>query len=368
MFEIIRYTLALIVADTHLWPIGFVWAGWQAVFAFYTLSGYLMTRVLNERYGFAWSGIAAFLLNRVLRLWPAYLFIVAVTWVAVRFLPLDSFFFSLTPPRTVLEKVTTLTVLGQVGFDFTYLIPLSRLAPTSWSLSIELVSYCLLGLYFARTPRRLFVFAALGLIAILGATGYCVAEPSIYYGPYCSQNRYGVVQAGFIPFAMGGLVYFYRPALHNFLASYGRWLVAGLLVAEASVVASVFSSVTIGPFIGALAIAATIAWHGTDYRPGRAIDFIGRASYHLFIGHLSIAAILVVGLKFRANAFPVFAASLIVALLLSGFLVPLEWWLNGLRGRLSRWGGRSARPPAGASSDPAFAEVAGGATFGEPGR
>jgi peptidoglycan/LPS O-acetylase OafA/YrhL len=44
-----------------------------AVFAFYTLSGYLMTRVLNERYGFTAAGTAAFALNRVLRLWPVYL-------------------------------------------------------------------------------------------------------------------------------------------------------------------------------------------------------------------------------------------------------------------------------------------------------
>jgi peptidoglycan/LPS O-acetylase OafA/YrhL len=56
MFEIMRYLLALIVADTHLWPVGWGWSGWQAVFGFYTLSSYLMTRVLHERYGFAWSG------------------------------------------------------------------------------------------------------------------------------------------------------------------------------------------------------------------------------------------------------------------------------------------------------------------------
>jgi peptidoglycan/LPS O-acetylase OafA/YrhL len=68
MLEIIRYTLALIVAGTHLWPIGLTWTGWQAVFAFYALSGYLMTRVLHERYGFTPHGTVAFMVNRVLRL------------------------------------------------------------------------------------------------------------------------------------------------------------------------------------------------------------------------------------------------------------------------------------------------------------
>jgi peptidoglycan/LPS O-acetylase OafA/YrhL len=68
MIEISRYILATIVAETHLWSLGPAWTGHIAVFAFYTLSGYLMTRVLHERYGFSVRGIVAFLLNRVLRI------------------------------------------------------------------------------------------------------------------------------------------------------------------------------------------------------------------------------------------------------------------------------------------------------------
>jgi peptidoglycan/LPS O-acetylase OafA/YrhL len=46
MIEISRYILAAMVAQTHLWPLGVAWTGTIAVFAFYTLSGYLITRVL----------------------------------------------------------------------------------------------------------------------------------------------------------------------------------------------------------------------------------------------------------------------------------------------------------------------------------
>jgi hypothetical protein len=57
-----------------------------AVFAFYTLSGFLLTRLHNERYGFSMRGPAGFLLNRVLRLWPAYLAILGhLRRVAVRY-------------------------------------------------------------------------------------------------------------------------------------------------------------------------------------------------------------------------------------------------------------------------------------------
>jgi peptidoglycan/LPS O-acetylase OafA/YrhL len=52
-----------------------------------------MTRVLNERYGFTFRGMVAFALNRMLRLWPAYMVITLLALVAVRFLPLANFFF-----------------------------------------------------------------------------------------------------------------------------------------------------------------------------------------------------------------------------------------------------------------------------------
>ncbi len=64
MIEIARIVLAALVAQTHIWSWNATWMGWQAVFAFYTLSGYLMTRVLNTRYGFTWQGKTAFAINR----------------------------------------------------------------------------------------------------------------------------------------------------------------------------------------------------------------------------------------------------------------------------------------------------------------
>src|SRR6185312_3494628 len=92
--------------------------------------------------------------------------------------------------------------------------------------------YCLLALYFAKTPLRLIALAVLGAIGIALSTGYCVAVPSPYYGPYCFQNRYGVLQAGFIPVAAGGLAHFYRAVLRSWLVPYWRWGLIALLCAE----------------------------------------------------------------------------------------------------------------------------------------
>jgi len=49
--------------------------GVYAVFGFYILSGYLMTLILHSGYGYSWSGVRRFALNRFLRIYPIY-------WVA----------------------------------------------------------------------------------------------------------------------------------------------------------------------------------------------------------------------------------------------------------------------------------------------
>src|SRR3984893_19113587 len=138
MIEISRYVLAAIVAQTHLWSWGTDWTGQIAVFVFYTLSGYLMTRVLNERYGFTLRGTAAFALNRVLRLWPAYLAIMTLALVALQFWPLQNFFFLIRTPTSAGDIITNATVIGQVTFDFVQWLPLSHAGVFSLLLSLEI--------------------------------------------------------------------------------------------------------------------------------------------------------------------------------------------------------------------------------------
>jgi peptidoglycan/LPS O-acetylase OafA/YrhL len=335
MIEISRYILATMVAQTHLWPLGAAWTGNIAVFAFYTLSGYLMTRILNERYGFSARGTVAFLLNRVLRLWPAYLMILCLTLIALSFLPLSSFFPLIRIPTTLADIVTNLAILGQVTFDFRQWLPLAKPVVTSWSLSIELFSYVLLALYFARTPARLWAFAALGAVAMAISTWYCAVGPEpAAYGPYCSQNRYGVLQAGFIPFAMGGLFYFHRDALKVRIKTNWLALIVLLIAGHAAMFLGNALTATIGPYLGIGVMFCLLAvWK--EETTTRTQDFFGRASYHLFIGHMPIAAIVVTGLGLKAESIFVFFATTIVALALSTGLVPIEHTINFVRQRIS---------------------------------
>jgi peptidoglycan/LPS O-acetylase OafA/YrhL len=337
VIEVSRYILAAIVAQTHLRSIGMDWTGQIAVFGFYTLSGYLMTRVLNERYGFAWRGTAAFLINRVLRLWPAYCAIMGLVLLALQFLPLSNFFFLIRTPHSLADIVTNITIIGQVGFDFVRWLPLAKPLVTSWSLSIELCSYLLLAVYFARSPRRLVAFVALGLVGMAASTVWCAVsiDPS-RYGPYCFQNRYGIIQAGFVPFAFGGLFFFYEKSIAYGLLKHRRFALAGFVCAIGAMFAGPAISATVGPFIGIPGVWLLLSAAKGTTRPTRVQDFFGRASYHLFIAHMPLAAVLVTGFGVPANTTRLYALTVAVALALSVVLVPMEHHVNALRQRISR--------------------------------
>ena len=342
MLEITQFVLAAIVAQTHLVPLRDQWLGQQAVFAFYTLSGYLMTRVLHTRYGFSPAGTRAFMLNRVLRLWPAYLIVLGLTLIASLEFPLGAH----RVPHSVIDALTSLTIIGQTKFDF---LAQSDALPvlTSWSLSIELVSYLMLALYFARSKKRLLLFAALGLIGIgISTIGCAVGPDPARYGPFCYQNRYGVVQAGFIPFAAGGLVYFYFDALSNWLTRNGIAVMAALIGLEALCVGFDFIAVNFATFIGIGVMACIVLARANDPLT-RTTDFFGRASYHLFISHMSIAPVLAalwIGRRSPVVVILIFVLTVLLSLGLSALLVPLELKINEMRRRISsQQEGRRAR-------------------------
>ena len=72
MLEVYRFVLALFVVQAHIpWSGGSGPLSQHAVFSFYVLSGFLMTLILNETYGFGAGNCARFWANRMLRLYPA---------------------------------------------------------------------------------------------------------------------------------------------------------------------------------------------------------------------------------------------------------------------------------------------------------
>src|SRR5947209_2762288 len=118
MIELTRFFLSAVVMQSHIWPLHAPWLAHQSVFGFYTLSGFLMTRVLNERYGFSPSGLSRFVVNRVLRLWPTYLIVLSMTAACIWLMHLDQAYWRLHFPRDLLDTIANVSVVGLVSFDF----------------------------------------------------------------------------------------------------------------------------------------------------------------------------------------------------------------------------------------------------------
>jgi peptidoglycan/LPS O-acetylase OafA/YrhL len=332
--ELGRCALSLIVAQAHLYPLNAPWLAWMAVFGFYTLSGYLMTRVLNERYGFRWSGTVAFAVNRVLRLWPAYLVVVALSLGLLGFVPVSPLYKVLRFPETPWEWLVNFTVVGITGFDIRSMANRPVLAPNSWSLSVELVCYALLALGFAGSPRRLWLLAGLGGLALAASTGYCLADRSPPHGPYCFQNRYGVVQAGLIPFAIGGLIYFHGRCLQPIAERHKAALALAFLAAIAAIAVIEPLPYTVAPFVGSLLVGVGLILLLARDASTPATDFFGRASYHLFISHWVVGSFLLVVLGLSRGAL-LLTLTVACALLLSCLLVPLEHAIERSRRRIA---------------------------------
>lgn len=207
MLDVYRFVLAVLVVQGHLLAAGQPALAWQAVFSFYVLSGFLMTLVLNEVYGFGAGSFARFLANRVLRLYPAYY---AVLLVTVLFIfgvsPANQLNGALGLPQTAGQWLANLSLVGLVGIDESQVVA-HRLVPTAWSLTIEIFCYALLAAFFARSVARLLAMLGIGLAIAAAHFGAQLASPVPDHGFF---NHYTVLQAGLIPFAVGGLAYFYR--------------------------------------------------------------------------------------------------------------------------------------------------------------
>lgn len=202
MFGTLRFILALLVAVGHLW--GFWFAASHAVFTFYVLSGFLMTLVLQKKYGFERSGFTEFWIARLSRLLPSYwigcgLSIGLILWLSLQVT--TDFNEKLTWPDSLPNAFANLTMLGllQPNSEISF-IPnqFPTLVPPAWALSIELFFYFCLSVYFAKTPQRCLALLATGAIYLV-----CVAALDLRF-----YWVYFFFPAGAIPFASGALLYF----------------------------------------------------------------------------------------------------------------------------------------------------------------
>src|SRR5690349_13740404 len=81
MFGFYRAFLAMTVVLLHLYGIPRI--GNYAVFAFFILSGFLMTMIMQDQYGYTAKGRVKFAVNRALRLYPIYFYSAVISLVLI---------------------------------------------------------------------------------------------------------------------------------------------------------------------------------------------------------------------------------------------------------------------------------------------
>ncbi|MFK8011370.1 MAG: acyltransferase family protein [Marinicellaceae bacterium] len=197
MFGTLRTTLALMVMVFHIY-IGDLPLGAYAVFGFFIISGYLMTFIMQESYGYTSKGRMSFAINRFLRLHPLYWLACLVSIALIVVLGSDivhGFHRSMEIPTSLSNLVQNIFMV------FPSWVPGSvhpRLVPPTWAITIEMFYYALICLGLSKTFFRvkLWMFLSLVYVAYTFANGM----------PW--QSRYFHIFAASLPFSIGACIYF----------------------------------------------------------------------------------------------------------------------------------------------------------------
>ena len=195
MFGSLRTAWAIMVVVGHIfWVSDF---GRFAVFGFYILSGYLMTYVMQNSYGYAHSSKIKFAKNRFLRLFPAYWLACTTTILLILLLGLseDGKYAIIFIPDTITS------IFGNFTLVFPHWMPNQiepRLSPATWALTVELFFYTAIALGASKTINRTYIWVALSLVFILATYGL-----DLFW-----HARYFSIPAGSLPFSLGALIFF----------------------------------------------------------------------------------------------------------------------------------------------------------------
>ena len=341
---ILRLTLAFIVVLFHYFPTGPM-PGRIAVFCFYFISGYLVTRIVNERYTGA-GGLGRFAVNRFLRLYPTYLCVLAFSLLVMRLLTLGGAGGILEAndmalPATAGAWLRQFTIVGLTQWGGN-LYP-ARLVPVGFSLAIELVHYVLIALLLGRSARATGIWWLVGvaIAARMIVLNDFVGAFLTYWGPTLMFASGAAMHHGrkrladltvlgrhalplAILFTVALVVYSFSAALVVLVEVVrGASVVAMRREFASPSVAMLYLSVPLIflSFFCCMAIvpsAAASGWRGR--RMASVSNFCGDLSYPLFLVHIPVRALLTFLLPALAAVYADIG-SVFVSVLLSVLLV-----------------------------------------------
>ncbi len=284
-----RTFLALLVVIQHLGGASVL--GAYAVFGFYCISGYLMTRVVHEGYGYTATGIGRYLLNRFLRIYPLYwlsalasIGIVLVFGASVT----KAFHSDIFIPQTTADALRNL-------FIFFPQLESPRLTPPAWALTVELCFYLLIGAGVSKNKLITLVWFVLSV-------GYHLFAA---INNYAWDDIYFTIWAASLPFSTGAFIYHFRGELIRILGWLPSNMYVGLMLFSLLPINWWLASQgdyvrDIGFYINYVLCAFTIAYlvnvQSLNVGLLKIDKIIGDLSYPIYLFHYQIGFLVMVGL------------------------------------------------------------------------
>ncbi len=297
MFGAYRLTLALFVILTHIGGIEVI-AG-IGVWGFFMLSGYLITGVLNTRYGFNGPGLVGFWTSRALRLYPTYWLICGMTFLLITLgsplLDPQSVNTSFGPLSSLREWLSAIFIFGHTTLGVGRVE--HALSPSIWAVDVELLMYIVSCLFLSRSivvARTTTILLFMAFPAL-----WYVAKGIIRAGDMETGGQliYSFLPAALLPYGIGATLWFYKERLKPLRPTWPRFgfiaLLLSLLVAfsdQWSITATYILSLPV------LAFAMTLLANAPKKaRLKRIDDVMGHMSYPVYLTHFACAYAVLLG-------------------------------------------------------------------------
>lgn len=286
MFGFYRLFLAFLVVLLHLY--GVPKFGNYAVFAFFILSGFLMTTIMHDQYNYSFKGRFSFSLNRILRLYPLYYYAAFISIVLVFIVrnDLTAYNKKLYLPETVESILSNLTMI--------FFNPIPHkidlfLSPATWAITIELIYYALICAGISKSKNRVLVWLFFSLLYF-----------SYTYYAKTATWRYAAIPAGSLPFAVGSYLYFIKHDVFNFFKRFrlnSPYLWLFLFILNPLLAISFESNVFLSEFffymniVTGAALTCVLVFKGFSFLNKKWDSILGEFSYPFYLLHYQAGAI-----------------------------------------------------------------------------
>jgi peptidoglycan/LPS O-acetylase OafA/YrhL len=272
-----RFFLAFLVVISHLWKDMIGGPAAYAVWGFYVLSGFLMTLVLNEKYGPSINGLKRYTYNRFLRIYPLYWIASLLGFLALIVLPSYGISLSSLNPQFALplsladywHNITLIPVFGGDNF----------LVPVSGALATEIGAYILMPfIAFSRLA------AILGLILSLISNiklGLTIDDFAMNFA-----TRYSSFLSCYMAFTFGAITYHYRNQFEKFklpILSVTIWIIHSFLGMKFNLYPWVY-----GLYLS-IGLSAWVTISLIKVSVGKLDRYLGDLSYPVYLFHSGVA-------------------------------------------------------------------------------